>query len=56
LEEITVNGRIILKWLLKEQCVRVWTEFIQLRIGQWWALVKMEMDIGSMKRGRFLSN
>jgi hypothetical protein len=33
LEDQDVNGRIILKWILKEQSRRVWTGFFWIRIG-----------------------
>jgi hypothetical protein len=31
LEDLGVDGRIILKIILKEQCERVWTGFILIR-------------------------
>jgi hypothetical protein len=33
LEELGIDGSIILKWILKENCGKVWTGFILLRIG-----------------------
>jgi hypothetical protein len=30
---VGVNGRIILKWILKKHGMRVWIEFIWFRIG-----------------------
>jgi len=32
LEELDLEWRIILKWILKELCVRIWTELILLRV------------------------
>jgi hypothetical protein len=37
-ERRNVDEKVILKWVLKKQCGRVWTGFIWLRIG---ALVNM---------------
>jgi hypothetical protein len=31
--DISVDGRIILQWILEEYGGKVWTEFILLRIG-----------------------
>jgi len=28
-----IDGRIILKWVLKKQCVEVWTGFTKFKIG-----------------------
>jgi hypothetical protein len=33
LEDLAVDGKIILEWILKKQVGRVWTGFIWLRIG-----------------------
>jgi len=32
LEGLDVEWRIILKWILKELCVRIWTELILLKV------------------------
>jgi hypothetical protein len=32
-EDLGVDGRVILKWILRERGGRVWTEFICLGIG-----------------------
>jgi hypothetical protein len=32
-EDLSVDGRIILKWILNKYGVRVWAGFIWLRIG-----------------------
>jgi hypothetical protein len=32
-EELRINGRIILEWILGKLGGKVWTEFIWLRIG-----------------------
>jgi hypothetical protein len=33
LGELGIDGRIILKWILKKENVKVWTDFMWLRIG-----------------------
>jgi hypothetical protein len=33
LEDLSIDERIILKWILRKQCERVWTGFIRLRRG-----------------------
>jgi hypothetical protein len=33
LEALSVDGEIILKWILKKKYERAWTELIWLRIG-----------------------
>jgi hypothetical protein len=32
-EDVSANGRMILKWILEEQGGKLWTECIWLRIG-----------------------
>jgi hypothetical protein len=32
LEDLPADSRIILKWILKKYCIRVWAGFIWLRI------------------------
>jgi hypothetical protein len=32
LEELGIDGWTVLKWILRQQCGRVWTGFIWLRI------------------------
>jgi hypothetical protein len=32
-EELGVDGRIMLDWIIREETGRVWTEFIWFRIG-----------------------
>jgi hypothetical protein len=41
---LSVDGRIILKWILKKQGLRVWTVFIWPRIGTDGVLVKAVMN------------
>jgi hypothetical protein len=33
LGDLNIDGRIILKWLIKKYVVRMWTDFMWLRIG-----------------------
>jgi hypothetical protein len=33
LEQFGVDKRMILKWILKKQCVKVWTGITRIRIG-----------------------
>jgi hypothetical protein len=43
LEDVGVDGRIILKWILNKQCVDVaWIYLAQSRV-LWWALVNLRV-------------
>jgi hypothetical protein len=33
LGDVSVNGKIVFKWMLKKQGVRVWITFARVRIG-----------------------
>jgi hypothetical protein len=33
LEDVSVDGRIILKWILEKKCANVWIRCIWMRIG-----------------------
>jgi hypothetical protein len=33
MEDLGIDGNIIVRWKLKEESVRVWTGFVSLRIG-----------------------
>jgi hypothetical protein len=45
-EGLSVNYRIILKWFLKEQVVRMWTEYIWVRRGvAWWTVMSTVMNL-----------
>jgi hypothetical protein len=39
LGELGVDGRLTLKWILKEEGLKMWTGFISLRLGTSGALV-----------------
>jgi hypothetical protein len=39
-EDINVSGRIILDWMLKKQDERAWIEYIWLRIGTSYSLLR----------------
>jgi hypothetical protein len=46
LEDLGVDWRIILKWILRKWDVRVWTAFVGLRNGyQWRALVNAVINL-----------
>jgi hypothetical protein len=33
LEDVSIHGRIILEWILRKECGKLWTGCIRLRIG-----------------------
>jgi len=36
MEDLGVDGRIMLEWILKEQSEKMWTRYIWLRRGTGW--------------------
>jgi hypothetical protein len=55
LEDLGVDGRIILKWIFKKWDGKVWTEFIWFRIGGGTIECGSEPS-DSIKCGEFLDN
>jgi len=55
LEDLCVDGRIILRWILRKYDVEAWIGLIWLRIGQVVCTCKCSNEpSGSTKRGEFL--
>jgi hypothetical protein len=54
LEVLSVDTKILLKWILKKQGVSKWTGFIWLRIET--SGLNTVMDIRFRERQRFLTN
>jgi hypothetical protein len=52
LEDLGMDGRVILKWIFKKWDGETWTRLLWLRIGQ--ALVSHNDLSGSIKCGEFL--
>jgi hypothetical protein len=54
MEDLNVDGRIILKWILNELDVRMWTGSIFRRVRSTWAVVNNNNGTsGSEKEGEF---
>jgi hypothetical protein len=55
--DLDIGRRTILKWILEKYNGVLWTQFIWLRIGTWWALVNMVMNLQVPQNvGKFLSS
>jgi hypothetical protein len=45
LEDLSIDGTIILKWISKKLHGRMWSGFIWLRSDQWWALMNTVINV-----------
>ena len=55
LEDLSIEQRIILEWILKKWDEMAWTSLICLRVGEsGWSLRTCKEALGSIKCGEFL--
>jgi hypothetical protein len=54
-ENLCIDGRIILRWILNKYCMKVWTGYIWLRIGSKAWSYEPVMNIMFFKTCHFLT-